>query len=129
MDNKTTSDLIETINQKEEGFMTKREQRIEEYKRRYPLRSNKAYKRHLPRKIYWLGNVVVCMQLLITAGMAIEKSWKFLFIPMSGVCVFLCVLILKDFEDEGAVYDNWRGIVYMYVSVFLFLQLFISFKN
>ena len=124
MEDKTSLSLEAT------PIMTKREQRIAEYKRRYPLRSSRAYKRLLPTKIYRGGQLVSMAQVLIMIGMALgaflEKPWHSFLIPASLVVVFLCMLIVGLDEEQGDLYDNWRLSTYEGLTIVLATQLFLT---
>lgn len=123
MEDKTSLDLEAT------PIMTKREQRIAEYKRRYPLRSSKAYKRLLPSRIYWGGQAVALAQVVIMIGMALgaflEKPWHSFLIPAS-VVVSLYVLIVGLDGEQGDLYDNWNLSTYQCLTVVLVFQLLIT---
>lgn len=123
MKNDQDLNLIENHNQEEKANMTNRERRTADFKRRYPLRSSCAYKKFLPKKMYWGGQIAILIQMLSLIGMLIENSWHSFLIPMSVSGVLICFFTVGLKEEEGPLYDNWRGIVYKYLSVSLLAQL------
>ena len=117
----------ENTNQKS---MSRKEVRLAEYKRRYPLRSSWAYKRLLPPKMYWGGQAVGFIQSFcvmgMTLGVLLGKPWHSFLIPISAVSALICFFTVGLGEEEGAVHDNWRGIIYKCISASLFGQLLMS---
>lgn len=107
----------------DEKVVSKKELRSAEFNRLYPLRKSRAYERLLPAKMYRGGQIAILIQMLSLIGMLIEKSWHSFLIPMSGIGVLICYFTVGLREEEGPLYDNWRGIVYKYLSASLLAQL------
>lgn len=116
---------IQNLENANKEVMSKKELRTAEFKRLYPLRSHWAYRRLLPKKMYLGGQIVFLIQVFCMMGMFVEQSWQPFLILMSGIAAFICFFTVGVKEEEGHLYDNWRGIVYKCLSVTLLVQLLI----
>jgi len=103
--------------------LSSREQRIAEIKKRYPLRSSNAYKRLLPRKMYWGATGIVFIQFFMMNALFFKREWADRIILIDLLCLVAGFILVGFNEEEGPLYDNWRLGFYKMFASLLALQL------